>query len=39
MLDEVVPHLVEVADAISRDLAQVSAGRRAVDPRARDGFF
>jgi IclR family transcriptional regulator, pca regulon regulatory protein len=35
----VVPHLVEVADAISRDLAQVAAGRRAVDTRARDGFF
>lgn len=39
VLDEVVPHLLEIADAIARDLALVSTSRRALAPGARDGFF
>jgi IclR family pca regulon transcriptional regulator len=39
VLDEVVPHLLDVAAAIGRDLAVVAAGRRTIAPGARDGFF
>lgn len=39
VLHDVVPHLLEVADAISRDLALVAARRRNLAPGARDGFY
>lgn len=39
VIDEVIPHMVEVAGAITRDLALVTTGRRTLDAGARDGFF
>lgn len=37
--DEVVPHLLDVADMISRDLAHLAASRRTLAPGGRDGFY
>ena len=37
--EEVVPVMLEVADAISRDLAAHSTRRRTLSPSSRDGFF
>lgn len=37
--DEVVPHLLDVAAAIARDLAVVASSRRTLTPNVRDGFF
>ncbi|PUA82267.1 IclR family transcriptional regulator domain-containing protein [Nocardioides currus] len=39
VLDDVVPHLLDVAASIQRDLAVVTTGRRTLAPGARDGFF
>lgn len=39
VLDEVIPHLLEVAAAITSDLALVAARRRTLAPGTRDGFF
>lgn len=39
VIDEVIPHLLDVAGAITRDLGLVTTGRRTLDAGARDGFF